>query len=271
MKDNKKRIQADSFSKYYSSEKEPDKDYHLNPLERFFWDRLGSINKDALKDREGMVLDVGCGVGRLLTLCRELSRDAMVVGTDLEFRMKEKDISSVLSDAEYLPFKDESFDFIICTELLEHLPNLQAGFSEVSRLLKKEGFAYITTPNKKEPIDHGVGSAIRKILQTLRIYDPLCRLGVKRGWFTESSYLLSKLDQEHKLHVSEMDRGEFLRHLRNNNLEVFKSYDAPLNFALFSPFARFNVTLWLYKKLNSFDFLKPYKHIVVIVQKGAES
>lgn len=47
-----------------------------------------------------------------------------------------------------LPFSDDSFDVIIFSEVLEHL-NFHPGqvFSEIARVLKKNGVIIITTPN----------------------------------------------------------------------------------------------------------------------------
>ena len=41
---------------------------------------------------------------------------------------------------------DNSFDLIICTEVLEHVANPFAAVAEINRMLKPTGHAYITTP-----------------------------------------------------------------------------------------------------------------------------
>jgi SAM-dependent methyltransferase len=53
----------------------------------------------------------------------------------------------VVGDALRLPFKDESFDFVVSCYLLEHLsfPNNIQLFTEIARVLKKNGFYYIET------------------------------------------------------------------------------------------------------------------------------
>ena len=42
--------------------------------------------------------------------------------------------------------KDESFDVILCTEVLEHVPYPNETFKELSRLLKREGVILLTAP-----------------------------------------------------------------------------------------------------------------------------
>ena len=45
-----------------------------------------------------------------------------------------------------IPFKDESFDTVICNHVLEHVENDMKGMSEIFRVLKKGGFAILQVP-----------------------------------------------------------------------------------------------------------------------------
>ena len=51
------------------------------------------------------------------------------------------------ADALDLPFPDESFDFVICREVLEHVKDSRQAVLEAFRVLKPDGYYYITTPN----------------------------------------------------------------------------------------------------------------------------
>ena len=51
-----------------------------------------------------------------------------------------------VSDITKIPVPDQSFDVIICTEVLEHVIRPDLGIAEISRILKPGGIAYITTP-----------------------------------------------------------------------------------------------------------------------------
>ena len=46
-----------------------------------------------------------------------------------------------------LPFDDESFDFVWCSEVIEHLENPSASLSELLRVTKRGGRLVLTTPN----------------------------------------------------------------------------------------------------------------------------
>tara|TARA_Y100000310_G_scaffold157690_1_gene157096 strand:+ start:812 stop:1483 length:672 start_codon:yes stop_codon:yes gene_type:complete len=45
-----------------------------------------------------------------------------------------------------LPFEDGFFDFVICSEVIEHAPYLDKGFEEINRVLKKRGKLILTFP-----------------------------------------------------------------------------------------------------------------------------
>lgn len=58
------------------------------------------------------------------------------------------DTSSVdlFASADKLPFDDGSFDCVICTEVLEHCREPRSVMAEIARVLKRGGWAFLTTP-----------------------------------------------------------------------------------------------------------------------------
>src|SRR5262249_4506473 len=52
----------------------------------------------------------------------------------------------VLSFAAPLPFRDDSFDAILCTSVLEHVDNAEQAVSEIARVMKPGGRLLITVP-----------------------------------------------------------------------------------------------------------------------------
>jgi SAM-dependent methyltransferase len=95
------------------------------------------------------VLDFGAGTGTVAPLnCRGAGR--RVHGTDLDRRIAANptlDYASV-ADGGALPYRDESFDLVVANNVLEHLPNPDAVFREIARVLKPGGAFLFKTPNR---------------------------------------------------------------------------------------------------------------------------
>ncbi|MGI9212292.1 MAG: class I SAM-dependent methyltransferase [Methylococcaceae bacterium] len=61
-------------------------------------------------------------------------------------------------DITHIPYPDESFDFIICNHVLEHIPDDSKAIRELHRVLTPGGFAIIQIPyarNLKETLEDG--------------------------------------------------------------------------------------------------------------------
>jgi len=101
---------------------------------------------DSLKPKN--ILDVGCGTGSLVS---SLSKKYEVVGCEyskaaLRFCQNRGDIPLVRSDAEKLPFKEESFDVVTLLDVVEHIDQDVEMLLDVRRVLKQRGYAIISAP-----------------------------------------------------------------------------------------------------------------------------
>ena len=98
-----------------------------------------------LRACRGRVLDVGAGQAPW----RELLSEAEYVGLDVEsadtFGMqRQPDV--VYYDGGTMPFADASFDHVMCSEVLEHVPDSAAFMAEVARVLRPGGSLILTVP-----------------------------------------------------------------------------------------------------------------------------
>jgi ubiquinone/menaquinone biosynthesis C-methylase UbiE len=53
---------------------------------------------------------------------------------------------NVAATGEALPFRDEEFDFVICTQVFEYLPDPHQVASEIRRVLRRGGWAFLSAP-----------------------------------------------------------------------------------------------------------------------------
>ena len=121
-----------------------------------------TVDFERLDLRPGMkVLDAGCGTGR--HICEAFRRaDITAVGLDLSeedlrkaggtlWVMSQENgcrgaVMAIKSDVTRLPFPDGAFDVVICSEVLEHIPDNRKAVSELMRVLRPGGDLVVSVP-----------------------------------------------------------------------------------------------------------------------------
>lgn len=109
------------------------------------------------------VLDLGCGEGRHVISAYILG-EVHAIGVDLsrkdlttaqeryaefaEAGNDHKQLDLTEASALALPFPDASFDKVICSEVLEHIPDYRAALKEIRRVLKPTGMLCISVPRR---------------------------------------------------------------------------------------------------------------------------
>ena len=121
---------------------ETDKAGIYKMCKRDYPDILAELEKEPFNT----LLDCGCGTAPMISLLYDKYPEKHYTGIDLTPQMievaKAKNIPGaefIVGDCENLPFEENTFDAIICSQSFHHYPNVQDFFNSVYRVLKPGG------------------------------------------------------------------------------------------------------------------------------------
>lgn len=147
------QVHVDSVQYFLALKKFAEKSLHetiyspKNPFKHFLHNsRRKTIS--ALVKPNAFTLEVGCGDGHILSELKS------AIGVELvPLRAKRAKRSTgkevVVADAESLPFKQDSFQCIVATEVLEHLLHPVKALLEIKRVAENDSDLIITIPNER--------------------------------------------------------------------------------------------------------------------------
>ncbi|RJQ37076.1 class I SAM-dependent methyltransferase [Candidatus Microgenomates bacterium] len=149
-KKNHYKKQKAYFNKEFSSVSK----YSLESWQKNYIEKINKylLDKDYKKKT---LLDIGTGTGYVAI--ESAKKGVKVIGCDLSVKAIEnlkkykKDFSLnnltfLKCNAEELPLKNESVNYIVANAILEHLPKEEEAINEWKRVLKKNGKIFITVP-----------------------------------------------------------------------------------------------------------------------------
>jgi SAM-dependent methyltransferase len=119
--------------------------------------RMDYIIRQIIKNRgphHCKILNIGIGSGYLEKRLKHLGQDVCTLDPDEETVRKffEKGYKAYCGYIEKLPFNDSHFDFVVASEVLEHLNRDQfnKGLQEIGRVLTKSGWFLGTVPYNED-------------------------------------------------------------------------------------------------------------------------
>ncbi|MFH0831817.1 MAG: methyltransferase domain-containing protein [archaeon] len=113
--------------------------------------RLRIIRK-LVRDNNKLILDLGCGRGYV---GKALGKSNKVVFAEIDASLvKEIKGMKVILDARKMPFKKDTFDYVICADVLEHIKEDKKALKGIYDILKKKGKAIIALPAYQKLYGH---------------------------------------------------------------------------------------------------------------------
>lgn len=103
----------------------------------------------SLKLDGAIILELGCGISEH---AHRFNKNNVMVVTDITKSLVEKNDPTshrAICDAQILPFKDKSIDFIIYVGILHHLTDQVASLNESARVLRPGGRIFICEPHRR--------------------------------------------------------------------------------------------------------------------------
>lgn len=140
--------------------------------------RYGWEAEDRLRDflsQKSLILDAGCGLGRDIRWYASLQPNGTVIGADLSegaYHAYEKskshgNLSVVRADLNKLPFESESFDLVVCEQVLPVVEDPFASVKYLWSLVKPGGHFAFYLYKKKSPIREFSDDFLREKVKSL--------------------------------------------------------------------------------------------------------
>lgn len=158
--------------------------------------------------------DIGMGQGHISYYFAE--KGIHVTGTGLEVasygidlkQLSSRNIDVVECRVEQMPFEAESFDAVVASHILEHVPNMGLALQEIRRILKKDGWLFLFLP---EYVDYVLAGHINTGWNLSQLMYVLLLNGfdIKNGHFINSKSLCAYVRKtDAKLPPLRGDRGD---------------------------------------------------------------
>jgi SAM-dependent methyltransferase len=125
------------------------------PEENYWFTRHVVTYRFCMEQSRGLsVVDVGCGEGYGSSMLAETAGEVLAIDIDppvishANARYRKANLTFEEMDVKHIDRPDDSFDMAVSLQVIEHIYDQSEYLSEVSRLLRSDGKAVISTPNR---------------------------------------------------------------------------------------------------------------------------
>jgi ubiquinone/menaquinone biosynthesis C-methylase UbiE len=118
---------------------------------------LDDILKICKIDQESKILDVGCGIATVLHILEGKKYGIDPLGEEYKKIYKYPEDLKIRSGlAEKIPFKEEMFNVVFCSNALDHTTNPEKALKEIKRVLVKGGYFVLVVEIKEKEIKRDI-------------------------------------------------------------------------------------------------------------------
>ena len=109
----------------------------------------------------GQCLEIGCGEGFGAAILANKTKNILGIDIDqtvikhAKKRYNKSNLQFMAIKAQKIPFRDEKFDNIVASHVIEHIKEVDAFLDEAKRLLKPNGKFFVVTPNRNYRLEPG--------------------------------------------------------------------------------------------------------------------
>jgi SAM-dependent methyltransferase len=164
---------------------------YFNEIEKhhWWWEGRRQILRQSIENKKGLkILDIGCGTGETLSFLKDYLPKPILYGVDsspvaINYTKKRGHKNILKVDAKKLPFGNNTFDYILLLDVIEHIEDDTAILVEAKRVLKKKGKIIITTPALQfiwSEHDSAQGHFRRYVRRRIRKISKEAKLSIRR-------------------------------------------------------------------------------------------
>lgn len=144
----------------------------INDQRKWFLEHYGFSNLNEFQSffDDKIILDAGCGIGFKAAWIADMAPNSIIVGMDISESIniaaeKYKNIDNLFfikGDILKTPFKNESFDIVVCDQVIMHTEKPEKTFKHLASLIKNSGFFLCYVYAKKALVRELIDDYFRK-------------------------------------------------------------------------------------------------------------